>query len=647
MIKMKMFLKVILITLIITGVIINTGGRSVANNMEKVVKVSGADGLGRTLPDIQGFKEDKYVGLFYFLWLGQQNQKEIYDITDILRNHPLAELVDVNSSKFPNDDVYFFNEPLYGYYNSEDPWVIRKHIELFIYAQIDFLVFDITNGIYYDKVWLNVLKTLDEYRLNGFKVPQVVFFTNTRSDEAVKHVYQYLYRREMYKELWFYGPYDKPLIIAKGDKIGDIPEDIKEFFHIREAQWPLEPTKENGFPYMDLAKPQHLYTNLMNVSVCQFSGPCSFGETKGYGHSDGFYGRGYSKDTPEKGVVKNILEGKNFEEQWSYAISVDPEIVFVTGWNEWIAQKSNIHGWIDTFNTEWSRDIEMTKAKGYSSNVEDYTYQGYGDNYYMQLVSNIRKYKGILKNKDNYERPQNMEVDVYGSPTVWDTLTNTNNIYYNVALENTPRDYKGASPNIHYTQDKATNFIKEIKVTNDKSNLYFYIRTEEPIKDQDKEGTLNIFLSVRGSKEKAWEGYQYVINRKTATDKLTSLERVNEDNEYAFEEVDKVKYSVQGNVMQVEVPLKAIGLKEDRIEIEFKVSDSIEHANDIMDYYVSGSSAPVGRLNFTYFNVDSTNTIDKKANVLEVVITAIAALVIVCSLGFLIHRGRKKKEVLS
>ena len=65
-----------------------------------------------------------------------------------------------------------------------------------------------------------------------------------------------------------------------------------------------------------------------------------FGITKGYGHEEGYYGRGYSKETPESGVVKHILEGRNFEEQWSYALEVDPEMVFVTGWNEWIAQRA-------------------------------------------------------------------------------------------------------------------------------------------------------------------------------------------------------------------------------------------------------------------------------------------------------------------
>ena len=69
--------------------------------------------------------------------------------------------------------------------------------------------------------------------------------------------------------------------------------------------------------------------------------------------------------------------------------SNDIGLVFVTGWNEWIAQKqanSRILGdkychFVDTFNMEFSRDIEM--------NAE------YLDNYYLSLVRNIRAYKGV------------------------------------------------------------------------------------------------------------------------------------------------------------------------------------------------------------------------------------------------------------
>lgn len=58
----------------------------------------------------------------------------------------------------------------------------------------------------------------------------------------------------------------------------------------------------------------------------------------------------------------------------------------VTGWNEWIAGRFSHSGedvsFIDQFNEEFSRDIEMVKG-------------GHADNYYYELVANVRKFKGM------------------------------------------------------------------------------------------------------------------------------------------------------------------------------------------------------------------------------------------------------------
>jgi hypothetical protein len=35
---------------------------------------------------------------------------------------------------------------------------------------------------------------------------------------------------------------------------------------------------------------------------------------------------------------ERTAEGLHFAEQWTRALAVDPEFIFVTGWNEWIAQ---------------------------------------------------------------------------------------------------------------------------------------------------------------------------------------------------------------------------------------------------------------------------------------------------------------------
>lgn len=618
------------------------------NNGRNTGNITAVDSLGRSLAPVAGYKDDKYVGIFYFLWLGQQNQKNIHDITDINRKGDYDALLDTSSEKYPNNETYFFNEPLFGYYNSADPYVLRKHTELFISAGIDFLVFDVTNALLYNNVWLTFLGILDEYRTAGWKVPQIVFFTNTNSGNCVTSLYRSFYKKELYKELWFYGPYGKPLIIGKS---AEIPDELKDFFYIREPQWPLEETKENGFPYMDLAKPQILYTDLMNVSVCQFAGPCSFGATQNKTAGDRYYGRGYSQKTPENGNVENILKGNNFAEQWENALAADPQIVFITGWNEWIAQKNpEGYGWIDTYNTEWSRDIEMTKARGYSSgDAYDYNEQGYGDNFYLQMIGYIRKFKGVAISEETYTRPTEKTIQVKESAAQWDGVTAAGNVFYNIAVQNTERDFMGASPDLHYTQAKADHFIKEIRVTNDKENVYFAVYTESDITEYSPEENdhLNLYIRVRsqdGTYEGAsWEGFQYVINRYPVSDSVTSLEKVSADGRYEFEKTADISYSVQGNVMQLAVPLASLGVKAGKIRIDFKVTDSIENPSDIMDHYISGCSVPLGRLTYSYVNADpSPGGLSKTERMIIGVSGALTVAAAAATGILLFHRRRGK-----
>ena len=102
------------------------------------------------------------------------------------------------------------------------------------------------------------------------------------------------------------------------------------------------------------------------------------------------HGRSFH-DSKEPGTEGRDSTGRNFAEQWRRALEIDPAFLFVTNWNEWIAGRFSpanmpLHGtgpvtFVDEFDAEFSRDIEPMKG-------------GHGDNYYYQLVTNIRRYKG-------------------------------------------------------------------------------------------------------------------------------------------------------------------------------------------------------------------------------------------------------------
>lgn len=114
----------------------------------------------------------KEVGIFYFAWLGQHPslQTGIYDITRLRAEHP-GDLYDTAGTPLsPLHKYHFWSEPLYGYYNSADPWVVARHIELFMAAGIDYMIFDTTNGYTYPEVVRTVLETLLSFQRQGLSV---------------------------------------------------------------------------------------------------------------------------------------------------------------------------------------------------------------------------------------------------------------------------------------------------------------------------------------------------------------------------------------------------------------------------------------------------------------------------------------------
>ena len=106
----------------------------------------GTDALGRTLgleSDVGAPKEEKYVGLFYFLWMGAHGT-QLYDNTKIVETYADALR---NQGRWGSVGTFhFWGEPLFGYYVSSDEWVIRKHVQMLTDADVDFLVFDTTNS---------------------------------------------------------------------------------------------------------------------------------------------------------------------------------------------------------------------------------------------------------------------------------------------------------------------------------------------------------------------------------------------------------------------------------------------------------------------------------------------------------------------
>ncbi|MCQ2432004.1 MAG: hypothetical protein MJ175_05295 [Clostridia bacterium] len=349
--------------------------------------LGGIDSLGRMLPTEPIIRPDKsrQVGLFYFLWCGEHGRHRPYDVSKITAANPDAGSA-TDSPFWGGEGTYHhWGEPFYGYYYSDDEWVIRRHMTLFCDAGVDFLFFDTTNAIIYEKNVKIVLRVLQEYHDAGFRIPKVMFYTNTASGQTVEQIYRSVYAPKYCPDTWFcFG--GKPVIIAKEEECS--PE-TQAFFNIKMSQWPNEPDKRGGWPWMDFTRPQRVFENLdgeeevINVSVAQHP-QLRFGDSVLYGETTNC-GRMYH-DGANDPSEEAFLGGANFGEQFDRAIETDPPVVLVTGWNEWIAGRwpgipERPIMFVDCADAHYSRDLEMMRG-------------GYFDNYYLQFISCIRRYKG-------------------------------------------------------------------------------------------------------------------------------------------------------------------------------------------------------------------------------------------------------------
>ena len=171
---------------------------------------SGRDNLGRELAlhkETGDLKKDKFVGIFYFIWLGahgyDKHSKTLvdegihpkttsdtispYDISKILKENP-------NNPKFgPDLAFHHWGEPYFGYYLSNDEWVIAKHAQLLSDAGIDVIVFDVTNGLAYIPQVLTICKVFSSLKSKSWNVPQIAFLTNSNHVKTTEKIYNDFY----------------------------------------------------------------------------------------------------------------------------------------------------------------------------------------------------------------------------------------------------------------------------------------------------------------------------------------------------------------------------------------------------------------------------------------------------------------------
>ncbi|MCQ2462062.1 MAG: hypothetical protein MJ177_01495 [Clostridia bacterium] len=560
------------------------------------------DGLGRVAPlNVKKCGDhERFVGMFYWTWhynFARDNTAK--NVTEMLKGNESA-LHDYNADLWnnaPDGAPHFWDEPVYGYYSDLDEYVIRKQAELIADAGVDFIVTDCTNGTAtWDEANEVLFKVLEQAKADGVNVPQVAFMLPFWDGESthisLKNLYEKIYSSGRYEDLWFKWD-GKPLIMAHPDCLDENnPEDKAILdcftFRLNEASYFADSTfiTENIWGWCS-DYPQAKYGCSLNgsveemcVSIAQNAHDgnlaamnCVEG-AQGRSFTKGLYSYKYFNGKKNVRVDKNtenaLYYGLNFQQQWDRALLCDPDVVFVTGWNEWIAGRwsewcGTENAFPDEFSPEYSRDIEPSNGE-----LKDY--------YYYQLVTNIRRYKGT-------EKP--VAANESGEKE-----------YYHYTNNTPARDCDGWV-GLHYTADTMRNDFKKVTVKNDSENVYFTVECENNITPYTDRAWMRILIdSSPNPGSDNWEGFEYIINRDNASPDTVTVEK--STGGWAFIQTGNAEYTVNGNIMTVAVPLCALSMDAENVHFNFKLSDNMLSDGDIMDFYKNGDVAPGGRFAFVY-----------------------------------------------
>lgn len=578
------------------------------------------DGLGRvslTYEDVGAPREDKTLAMFYWTWHTKETASAgAVNTTELLKKYPDAKN-DYNHQAWVGTGRYcFWNEPIYGFYTTEDPWVLRRQAELLANAGVDVVFTDNTNGGYtWRESYLVLYPTWEDALKNGgVDVPKISYtlpfgdHSGARSQANV--IYHDIYKPGLYQDLWFYWG-DKPMLMGLRNAVpdGDIGREIKAFFTWRAGQpeYLVNSTGTKQWGWLS-TYPQALYSpkgakgiqngniEQMTVGVAVNHNYVTHEITAMNGQN--VMGRSYTSTYPDRYAKEGpsaSLWGYQFSEQFDYALEKDPQVLFVTGWNEWHAWRqpepwgganSKVdNALVDQFDNEFSRDLEPTKGE-------------LKDHYYYLFVNYARRYKGV----NPIPEPSLMTtIDLGAGQGQWKEVAP----YYESYVGNTEDRKSSGYGNHYYTETSGRNDLIGAQVARDEEYVYFNVECAENITPYTDNLWMTLYIDSN-QENQGWETFDFVINKSAASADTVVLEKFTGDG-YASTKIADCAYTVDGRYMTVKVAKSDLGLSGHDYTINFSWTDNVhdegdydKFSGDILDFYISGDVAPGARFKYSF-----------------------------------------------
>ncbi len=375
---------------------------------------------------------------------------------------------------------------------------------------------------------------------------------------------------------------DRTLRVVYGD---ERTRTLRDFFTFRTPQpdYFRGPTRPDMWSWLEVY-PQHVFYNArgekeqMSVGVAQNAVGnrlATMCEPDAKGRS---FHAGAVDSTPDA-----VLHGHNVTEQWTRALAEDPRFVFITGWNEWIAGRfDEFLGvrlpvmFVDQFDQEHSRDIEPMLG-------------GHGDNYYYQMVSYIRRYKGARPLAPVVSGP----IQIDGRFDDWAAISPEFRDTIDDPVRRQHAGYGTAGP---YVNTTGRNDIIVSKVSRADDTLYFYVRTQRPLSPPTEPHWMLLFVDADRNSSTGWLGYDLVVNRQPPSGTTAVLER--HQGGYTWGGAVNVACCHTGNELELAIPCAAVGPAAGADGFDFKWADHIQQTGEASDFTLHGDAAPNDRFNY-------------------------------------------------
>ncbi|MDD3108670.1 MAG: hypothetical protein PHV49_05630 [Alistipes sp.] len=625
------------------------------------------DALGRTMPsyeEVGAVKNDqrRVVGIFYITWhtQGLAGLKSPYtaDVTKILEKDPNARL----DAKNPlwTEGSYHYAEPEMGYFLSQDEWVIRKDLSMLADAGVDVMIMDVTNAVRYWDEWDVIFRTMEKVKAEGNKVPKFCFWAfNGPVITVVQDLYERIYEKNQYPDLWFYWD-GKPLLLYNGTpkydangqdtpnpnlhydedavtnpqnphygnpyytekNYNDYSEDVKNFFTLRTMWWGYyewanerfiggEDKWSFGYSLADKRikslKPEELLSTHKGkreqAAVTPAQHPVTMTkENMGVGKS---WSRESGEpeldefDMPKEAYVPWL--GKKVKNPTHYGIYFQESF-------DYALQANPEFLYLNDWNEWTAGKYQPTGRKTTPWLGRDNTFF-FVDQYNMEFNRGIQPMKGGYT--DNYYMQMAQNLRRYKGVRPIPQLKGLEKTsvdgdfakWANLQIEY--RDTKGDTfhrdaigyAGERYVNNSGRNDIITSKVAVGKKDIAFYAETAEALTPSTDPNWMLLLIDSDQNASTGWYGYDFIVNYKVKDAQTTTLMRYDAKTK-AWIEVAELPYAVKGSQLELSIPRKLLGLNGSKFSFDFKWSDNPTELVDPISLCTHGDTAPNRRFNY-------------------------------------------------